>query len=365
MNMLNKIGFIGLGLIGGSIAKAAKKNNLAKTLVAYDLNRSALVTAQSEGIIDQCATQIDESFADCNIIFLCCPISINIATYKQLSSIVNDSCIITDVGSTKSEIVEAIEGTNKSLQFIGGHPMVGSEKSGYTASKTYLFENAYYIMTPTQTTSKESIQVLEQFISDIKAIPIIISPQYHDFVTAVISHVPHVIASSLVNCANALDDEDHLMHLLAAGGFKDLTRIASSSPKVWENICLSNSINIVNVIDYFIDNMTAIKKAISQNNPKEIYQFFDEAKSYRDSIPVKISSSLPAYFSIFIDVEDEMGIISKITTILFEHKISIKSIGVVSSREFTNGILEIVFYDKSSVDQGFHLLSELNYAVYQ
>ena len=166
-------------------------------------------------------------------------------------------CIITDTGSTKKTILNDTKKID--VEFIGGHPMIGSERSGYMTSKDLLFENSYYIITKSNSNKPESIEKLKELILEIKAIPIIIDEKKHDYITSVISHVPHVIASSLVRLVKNLDDENETMKTLCAGGFKDITRIASSDPTMWENICNENKEEIVNTLNLLIKNLLFCK----------------------------------------------------------------------------------------------------------
>lgn len=362
---MDQIGFIGLGLIGGSIAKAIKKNQLAQTIVAYDIDQEALKSACKDGIVDISACSIDESFKSCDLIFLCCPVQINIDAYKALISIVNTHCIVTDVASTKKEIIDAVTQLQVPIPFIGGHPMAGSEQFGYIASKAHLFENAYYILTPTEGTSEAQVQTLYQLIKDIKALPVVIAPLVHDHVTATISHVPHVIAASLVNMVKKLDSKEGYMHTLAAGGFKDITRIASSSPIMWQQICLTNPRNIVDVLNFFKADLEHIIQLIQEGHEKAIYDFFEEARGYRDSFQEKKPGAMLQTFAITVDVEDEPGIIAQIATLLSKHNISIKNIGIINNREYTSGVLEIVFYEEESIHKSIEVLTTKNYTVYK
>ncbi len=361
---MEQIGFIGLGLIGGSLAKAIKTNQLAKTIVAYDIDEMALILAREEGIVDVCALAIDEQFKTCEVIFLCCPVQVNIEAYTKLIPILSKDCIITDVASTKQNVVDAVIALGMPLPFIGGHPMTGSEKTGYAASKTHLFENAYYILTPLTGTHKSHIDKLYALVKGIKALPIVMEPQDHDQVAAAISHVPHVIAASLVNMVNALDSKPHYMHTLAAGGFKDLTRIASSSPVMWQQICLTNRENIVEMLQYFKGDLEKIITDIEKGDPHALFDFFESARDYRDSFQEKKPGGLLQTYAITVDVVDEPGIIAHIATLLSNHNISIKNIGIINNREHTNGVLEIVFYEEESIHQSIEILTARHYIVY-
>lgn len=225
-----KIGFIGLGLIGGSVAKAIRTYFPDYELIAFDKNKETLALAVQENIIDTSCSAIDDNFKGCSYIFLCAPVSYNTACLTQLKSLIDPDCILTDVGSVKTSIHEEIISLGMEENFIGGHPMAGSEKNGFANSKAHLIENAYYILTPSAKVSEEKINAYRNFVSSLKALPIVLDYRQHDCITGTISHLPHIIASTLVNFVRDTDTKEELMKALAAGGFKDITRIASSSP---------------------------------------------------------------------------------------------------------------------------------------
>ena len=224
-------GFIGLGLIGGSLAKALKRSNPSCRIMAYSRTSTTTGLALSEHAIDICCTSVsDPQFAACNCIFLCAPVDTNISALRILKDIVPPDCILTDVGSVKTDIHRAAQEMGLNGRFIGGHPMTGSEKSGFAHAQAHLFENSYYIITPSADTVPEKIDWYKKMVTGFGALPIVLNCEQHDYATAAISHLPHLIAAALVNTVHDLDSKDEMMKLLAAGGFKDITRIASSSP---------------------------------------------------------------------------------------------------------------------------------------
>lgn len=359
-----KIGFIGLGLIGGSLAKAIKTRYSSIEIVAYDTNINSLQIAMQEDIIDMYTTEINDSFSDCYIIFLCAPVNNNIEAMTSLISIISNNCIITDVGSTKKSIIDTAITLNCGQYFIGGHPMTGSEKSGIKAANKHLFENAYYILTPLSSTPEYKIETLHTLITEIGALPIIVNPKQHDFITATISHVPHIIASALVNTVKSLDSDNKHMHTLAAGGFKDITRIASSSPTMWQQICLSNNTFISEVIDHFQQQLNNFKDNIDTKNADEILSFFSSSRNYRNTFSDKNIGFIVKSYKVTVDVIDKPGIIAEIATILSNKNINIKNIGINNNREHEQGVLEIVFYDIDSQNKSIDILSKMNYKVY-
>ena len=363
--MKHKIGFIGLGLIGGSIAKAIRQYYPDYEIVAFDKSKESLALATQESTIDVAATTIDNNFHNCNYIFLCAPVASNTAYLKQITEYLNDDCILTDVGSVKTDIHEEVKALGIEKYFIGGHPMAGSEKSGYSNSKAMLIENAYYILTPTSEVSQEKVDAYEHFIESLKALPIVLDYQLHDYITGTISHLPHIIASSLVNFVKQHDTNDELMKNLAAGGFKDITRIASSSPIMWQNICLKNKQNIVDILDQYIDSLEDFKEAIEREDDLDLYNRFDSSRNYRNSMPASSAGPIKKSFAVYCDIIDEAGGIAAIATILASNNISIKNIGIIHNREFEEGVLRIEFYDEDSTKRAVELLQKFRYIVYE
>lgn len=352
------IGIIGIGFLGGSLIKSLKKSSKVKSIVACDVNENSLKKAFADGVITDYTLKVDEKFADCDIVFICTPVSY-IADYaKALERVVKHGCIITDTGSTKKTIIESVEKLD--IEFVGGHPMIGSERSGYETSKDLLFENSYYIITKTKNNSPEAIDTLKELVLEINAIPIIIDSEKHDYVTASISHVPHVVAAALVNMVKELDDENETMKTLAAGGFKDITRIASSDPTMWENICTENKEEVLKVLRRLIEILENFENNI--NKSSEIYDFFDSSKKYRDSfINRKINGNTMPELN--ISVKDENGAIAKITTILSDNDIGIKNIEVLNNRENNYGALRVVVRTYEERDRGFEVLEKEGFEV--
>lgn len=360
-----QIGFIGLGLIGGSIAKTIHRIYPDITLIAYDVDSKSLSLAVEEQVIDQAYDDLTDSFASCQYIFLCAPVQKNSDFLARLSAFAGKNCIITDVGSVKTSIHQEIEHTSLAPYFIGGHPMAGSEKSGYRHATPYLLENAYYILTPASEADPDMVEEFRQFIGSLGAIPMILDYREHDFVTAAISHLPHILASSLVNLVKDLDDADQTMKRVAAGGFKDITRIASSSPVMWQQICLTNQEQIIKLMDAFIASMERTRSEILSADSGQLFDFFQSAKDYRDSITITGSGPLPEVYEVYCDMPDETGGIAALATILADNSINIKNIGIIHNREFQDGVLHIEFYENDALQKALLLLRKYHYTVYE
>ncbi|MDR2939957.1 MAG: prephenate dehydrogenase/arogenate dehydrogenase family protein [Clostridiales bacterium] len=355
---MDKIGIIGLGLIGGSLAKALKRTG-GYNIVAYDTSAATLAQAYNDKVIDGYSEEIGDIFSDSKVIFICTPIEYICGCIEKLMAIAG-SAILTDVGGTKYNLSEKIK-NYKNVRFIGGHPMAGSESSGYQASKEFLFENAYYVLVPSKNTNDSDFDYLTGIIKKIGALPITLNPKLHDSIVSAISHLPHIIAASLVNCVHKIETNNNYVHQLAAGGFKDITRIASSSPNIWNSVCIDNKTEIIKILELFKSELSKFEASLLSG---DVYSFFEESKQYRDSFSSQKRAGLFMFYELKVDILDKPGSIATISTMLSVNGINIKNIGIINSREFENGILSINFDSQKDMDNSRALLKEMNYNVY-
>lgn len=359
-----KIGFIGLGLIGGSIAKTIRRVDPEAVIVAYNRTADVLTTALREGVIDEAAWDITATFGDCDYIFLCTPVVTMKSFLKKLKGVMGFHTILTDVGSTKGDIHETVAQLQLTGCFIGGHPMAGSEKTGYENATDRLIENAWYILTPGEDVPIEKVSAFSEFIRSLGALPMILTYAEHDYITAAISHVPHVISASLVNMVHDLDGREGYMRTIAAGGFKDITRISSSSPEMWQEICLANSDCICTVLESYIRHLTDFRFAIRNGNKDRLLQYFTACKDYRDSFANEAAGPIKSEPRLYLDIKDEAGAIADVAAILSSARISIRNIGIVHNRAFEKGVLRIDFYDEEARRTALDVLKQKSCRVY-
>lgn len=361
--MIQKIGIVGLGLIGGSLAKALHHRLGIAEIVAFNPSENELKSAFQEGVISSYSTEINSQFADCDIIFICIPISL-IPTYaKKLLPYLKKGAILSDVGSVKGVLHDKLKDLPSDIFYIGGHPMTGSEKSCYHASKDYLFENAYYVYSPSTFVPKDKVETFRQLILGIGAIPIYIPPAQHDHAVAVISHAPHVLAACLVTLCSRLDGPEQYMHHLAAGGFKDITRIASSSPDMWTSICQENQSEILSILDALQCELRAAQTLIKEGDSVSLHHFFSQAKQYRDSFQQLPSNAYIKQYDIAVDVIDKPGSIREIASLFADNAINIQNINILNNREQEGGVLYISFYTQKEQLKSIQLLQNANFTV--
>ena len=359
--------FIGLGLIGGSLARGIKRARPDIRIMAYMRTRAKLEQAQKDGIVDVILEGIGEELRECDLIFLCTPVEYNARYLSAIRPFLKPGALITDVGSTKTDIHEEIRRQGLEHCFVGGHPMTGSEKTGYENSTDHLLENAYYIVTPPEGQSGESAQYTENVrrilavAQAVDAIPLVLDYREHDRVTAAVSHLPHLVASSLVNLVKDNDSAAGTMRRIAAGGFKDITRIASSSPEMWEQICMTNAAPIGDMLEQYIYSLQEILAQIRGHKGRDIYRLFDQSRSYRNSISDRAKGPIEPSYEFSVDVADEVGSISSIAVILAAKGISIKNIGINNNRERGEGALKIAFYNETSMKEAWERLEKYKF----
>lgn len=354
--MKGNVFVIGLGLIGGSLALCIKKEHKEAIISGYDINHEQTRLAKMLGVIDEMVEHIQEGAKEADLIIIAAPVNETEAIIQLISGLpLNSEVIITDTGSTKRKIVaRSTSLADRGITFIGGHPMAGSHKSGISAAKEILFENAFYLLTPGELINPAKVELLKDWLVGTKAKFLTISPENHDYLTGIVSHFPHIIAASIVRQTERLAETENLIPRLAAGGFRDITRIASSSPEMWKDILLQNREILIELLDQWQDEMDWIKELLEKENSGAILEYFQHAKQFRDGLPTSEKGAIPAFYDLFVDLPDYPGVISEITGYLAKEKISITNIRILETREDIYGVLVITFQteeDRQRADQ--------------
>lgn len=358
--MTKTIYIAGLGLIGGSIAMGIKRDHPDYKILGYNRSEESRKVALERGIVDR-ATGDFAAFAPlADVIILSVPIKQTVDFIKDLAGMeLKDNVIITDAGSTKTEIVRAAETylADKNIQFVGSHPMAGSHKSGAIAADVNLFENAYYIFTPSTLTGEVTISELEDLLSGLHAKFIQIDAEEHDRVTSQISHFPHILASSLMEQAGDYAKEHEMTNRFAAGGFRDMTRIAESEPGMWTAILLSNSGAVLERIEDFKSRLDSVAQLISQKDEDAIWNFFEHGRKTRQAMEIHKKAGVDSFYDLFVDVPDEEDVILRILELL--RGTSLVNIKInEENREDIHGILQLTFKNAKDLERAQAVISE-------
>lgn len=364
--MVKQVAILGIGLIGGSIALGFKKRTNAH-VTGYDLSQESIDFAKKTGVIDGGSTELFTVVQNADLIILALPVSAIKEILNQLSHMeLKPHCIVTDVGSTKSEIVRVgAKLSQKGITFIGGHPMAGSHQSGVKAADPLLLENAYYILTPLPETPNDEIERLSKLLSQAtKSQLVTMDANLHDRIVGAISHLPHIIAAGLVVQIGNYNQQNQWFHRLAAGGFRDLTRIASSHPVMWRDVLLSNQKEVVQLLEDWIKQMEKIKESVKEQDAEEIELLFKEAKNFREQLPDQKQGILTQIYECYVSVPDHPGVIGKIATLLGNHGVNLSNIGIMGNREEFPGVLRLSFKEQVDYEEAIQILEKTGYSVF-
>ncbi len=357
VRIISKIGIIGLGLIGGSLARAFRKKSKIDRIVAVDTDREAGMRAMAEGVIDAFSTPA-EGFGildGSDLLLICTPFQTIGRFMPEIAKL--SVGILSDVASIKKPVMDLIRLPN----FIGGHPMAGSERTGYACSNASLFENALYVLCVGEgcTVSELEIRAFEDLIRSIGAAPVRMSAQEHDMRVAVISHLPHVAASALSLLASRQNDSH--MAALAAGGFRDITRIASADPGLWAGITEASSPALVPVLEKYIELLEQVKSQLKNHETRGVESFFSEGAHYRNHLPTDGRGALEPNASLTVYLEDKPGALASITSLLGAKNINIRNINIRNYRTYEGGQLHLLLGNSEEAANAAMLLKEAGY----
>jgi prephenate dehydrogenase len=314
--------------------------------------------------IDEGSLDPKKAVTQADLVFIATPVSKIVSIAAEITPFLKKEAILTDVGSTKARIVSETETMlPPDIYFIGGHPMAGSERSGIGAASADLFRNAPYILTPTTKTNMDAFQKVHGLLTQIGARVISLNPKTHDEVVAIISHLPHVVSSALVDLAVEQRNKMENILLLAAGGFYDMTRIAVSNPEMWVDICLENRQALSRILKAFGNELEQFTRLIEEGNREELAEKLKEAQRTRQNLPRISPADIRELHELTIAVSNKPGVISDITLAIGEMGINIEDIEIVHSTEADSGFLKLVILGEDKAkriarllqDKGYHL----------
>jgi prephenate dehydrogenase len=346
---------VGTGLIGGSIALSLRRRGWH--VAGQDADADRLAEAVASGVIDQAGDDLDAE-----VIFVATPATTVAEAVGRILSTPGrrDDAVVTDVSGVKTAIVEAADHP----RFIGGHPMAGSEQIGLAGADPDLFEGAVWVLTPTSATDLDAFERLQGVVTELGADILVLSPDDHDRLVAVVSHVPHLVAATLMNAAATGAEQNGALLRLAAGGFRDMTRVAAGHPGIWPDICAENAGPIVEALEALLTELTTMRDRVAGHDRDSILGVLQRASLSRRNLPAR--SVRPDNLSeLRIPVLDRHGVLAEITSLAANGGISIYDIEIAHSAEGPRGVL-ILVVDSANAErlcdavtaQGYHCRAE-------
>jgi prephenate dehydrogenase len=323
---------VGTGLIGGSIALGLRRRGWHVS--GIDADEARADDALAAGVVDALGDDLDAE-----VVFVAVPAAAVADEVRRILAVTErrPDAVVSDVSGVKTAIVEAADHP----RFIGGHPMAGSEQIGLHGADPDLFEGAVWVLTPTAATDLESFDRLKGVVLSLGADLLVLSPADHDRLVAVVSHVPHLVAATLMNAASAGAEQDGALLRLAAGGFRDMTRVAAGHPGIWPDICAENAVPIVDALDALVTDLTAMRARIAAHDRRALLDALEKASAARRNLPARVVR--PDHLAeLRIPVPDRAGVLAEITSLAADAGIGIYDIEIAHSAEGPRGVLILV-----------------------
>lgn len=336
---VRRVALVGTGLIGGSIGFALRGRGVE--VVGLDRDADALAAARDLGAIDTSADAIGAVAADVDLVVVATPVG-QIAT-AVVDALDAGAPVVTDVGSVKGPVVAEVEAARPeaAARYVGGHPMAGSEQTGLVGAAPSLFAGAMWVLTPTERTDPVAFARVREVAATLGAETVAVSPPQHDALVAMVSHVPQLAATTLMDVA-ARSGEEHAMLLrLAAGGFRDMTRIAAGNPSIWPDICVANRDAILAALDRYVSALTEVRRHVAFGERAPLLDLLERARQERRSLPVSAAIAGPLA-EVRVRVPDRPGVLAEVTTLAGALAVNIADIEIAHTIEGTGGVIVLV-----------------------
>jgi len=358
-----RVTIVGVGLIGGSLGMALCRRGLAKEVIGTGSRLKNLSTAVEMGAVHRFVLSPAEGVTGADLVVIATPVSATIPVLKNILPYITPGAVITDVGSTKAVINEQAEKLlPDGVSFVGGHPMAGSEQAGVRAADPYLFENAYYLITPGAGSPPSALETVKKLAEGVGARVVEMEPELHDLAMAAVSHLPHMLAATLVNTVAGMPDSERFLPL-AAGGFRDTTRVASGNPVIWRDIFRTNRSYVLEVLRFFKAELEYFESLITNGKEEAVRNNLERAREVRSGLSYRTKGYLPCLFELVVTVPDRPGVIAGFTTHLAEAGINISDIEILRVREGEGGTIKLAFTAEKERDAAVQVLRGKNYTV--
>jgi prephenate dehydrogenase len=354
-----RVAVIGTGLIGGSIGLALGARDYE--VVGWDRDERRLVRARELGAIGDVAASIDDAVAGADLVIVAVPVgAIAVTVVAALDA---GAAVVTDVGSVKAPIVTEVEKLrpDESARYVGGHPMAGSEQDGVDGADASLFVGSTWALAPSSNTDERAYAVVLRVVRELGAEVVTLTPEHHDELVAFVSHVPQLAASTLMDVASATEDDLPTMRRLAAGGFRDMTRIAAGHPGIWPDILSTNREAVLNALDAYVAALLRAREIVESGARDELIALLERARAARRNLPagVSIADDLVEFR---VPVPDREGVLAEVTTLAGRLGVNISDFEIAHSLEGASGVLVFVVaargadaYEAGLIELGYHV----------
>lgn len=350
-----RVCLVGLGLIGGSIGMALVQREKEVQVIGVDREAAAVAAAVRQEAVHWGTTDLARGVAGADLVVLATPPGQMGPVARAMAPHLATGAVVTDVASTKQAVVSAIEAALPAeVAYLGGHPMAGSERAGIAAADPYLFENAVWAITPTARTTDRATELVNWLVTRLGAHPVLLDPQEHDLAVAAASHLPHLVATALVN--TLVGHEAALK--LAGRGFRDTTRVAASDPRLWRQILLQNRDQVLKVLDRFRQNLDLLAAALAQGDGEVLEEKLAQGREGRSRLPAGLRAYLPALEEIVITIPDRPGSLALVTGLLGKAGINIADIEIMGVREGEGGSIRLGFAAEAEAQRALAILAE-------
>lgn len=358
--MARRLGVCGTGLIGGSIAGAAVRAGLAAEVVVYDRDPAAAHAAVSRGLATTTAASAAELGERCDVVFVAVPVGAVADSVVAVGSAMSPGGVVSDAASVKAPVLDAVRGAlPEGVSFVGGHPMAGAEHAGVDAARADLFDDAVWVLTPDPTTDAAAVARVMEWVRAFGADVLTLDPNSHDAAVATISHLPQVAASALMNVAARRATDAPPVLRIAAGGFRDVTRIAAGSPSLWVDILAGNAEEVRGVLDDYIAELQRFRDHLADR--PGLVADLEEARDARRSLPVRELGD--GVWNVLVDVEDRPGVLAQVMTTIGEAGINIVDVALRHSPEGGGGELRLSVDGDDASGRTVDLLARHGFAV--
>ncbi|HVM20575.1 MAG TPA: prephenate dehydrogenase/arogenate dehydrogenase family protein [Egibacteraceae bacterium] len=359
-----RVAIVGTGLVGASLGLALRSLSQVDEVTGYDRDDEQLRIAVERGAVSLIAASAADAAARADVVVLAVPVSAIADTAAEVGPVMSPGAILTDVASVKGVVVEALEASAADgVHVIGGHPMAGSHEAGAAHASAELFVGATYLLTPTAGTDPAAYRRLHALVAKLGARPLAVDPDHHDALVAVVSHLPQLAATTLMNLAADRARSEHAgLLLLAAGGFRDATRVAASDPDLWLDICQQNRDAIVGVLDDYRERIGSLRSAVDVGDAETLRRVLADARAARRSLPGK-ETATGALVELHLPIPDRPGVLAEVTTTVGAVGVNIEDLGIEHAPEGGRGVLRLAIIGFKPAGVAREALEALGYEV--